>query len=59
MTTEDIYKAVDEILEDKQLKRELGVSKHDKQNFKKNRSIPMMLQLLFKANRLELKDGPS
>lgn len=59
MTKENIIKAVDEILEDKELKQKLGVSRHDKQNFKRLRSIPKMLELLYKAGRLKIKDGPS
>ena len=58
MTENDIITAVDQILEDKDLKKELGVSRHDKQNFFKHRSIPKMLQLLYKANRLKLVNGP-
>jgi len=57
MTENDIITAVDEILEDKALKKELGVNRHDKQNFFKHRSIPKMLELLYKANRLKLVDG--
>ncbi len=59
MTENDLIKAIDEILDDKDLKAELGISKHDKQNIIKRRSIPKMLEILFKANRLQLKDGPS
>lgn len=59
MTESDIIKSVDEILEDKALKKELGVNRHDKQNFKRFRSIPKMLELLYKAGRLKLKNGPT
>lgn len=59
MTLEDIITAVDEILDDKVLKNKLGVSKHDKQNFKRLRSVPKMLELLYKANRLKLINGPT
>lgn len=58
MTLQDIIIAVDEILEDKQLKKDLGVTRHDRQNFKRHRSVPKMLELLYKADRLKLKDGP-
>tara|TARA_R110002111_G_scaffold86088_5_gene134946 strand:- start:108 stop:287 length:180 start_codon:yes stop_codon:yes gene_type:complete len=57
MTDQDIIDAVDKILENKKLKAELGVTRHDKQNFFRHRSIPKMLELLYKANKLSLKDG--
>ena len=59
MTIEDIEKEVNKILDDKELKQELGITKHDKQNFKRLRSVPKMLELLFKANKLKLIDEPT
>lgn len=57
MDLSDIIKEVDLILEDAELKKELGVNKFDRQNIIKRRSVPKMLELLYKANRLMLKDG--
>jgi len=51
----DITNAVDTILEDKALKKELGITKHDRMNFIRLRSIPKMLELLYRANKLQLK----
>lgn len=59
MTLKDIIAAVDIILDDTALKLELGITKHDKQNILKRRSLPKMLELLYKANRLKLVDGPT
>lgn len=59
MTEQSIINAVDEILDNEELKTQLGITKHDKQNFIRRRSIPKMLELLYKANRLQLKDGPT
>jgi hypothetical protein len=58
MTLNDVIKAVDIILDDAELKEKLSITKFDKQNIKKRRSLPKMLELLFKANRLKLVDGP-
>jgi len=55
MTDLDITNAVDTILEDKALKKELGITKHDRMNFIRLRSIPKMLELLYRANKLQLK----
>lgn len=59
MTESDLIKATDEILEDIDLREKLGVSKHDRMNIIRRRSIPKMLELLYKAGRLKIKDGPS
>jgi hypothetical protein len=58
MTQDDVIKAVDIILDDADLKEKLSITKFDKQNIKKRRSLPKMLELLFKADRLKLVDGP-
>jgi hypothetical protein len=57
MTKQDIIKAVDEILDNKQLKKEIGITRDNKQYILKTRSIPKMLEILYKANRLKLVDG--
>jgi hypothetical protein len=59
MTLNDITKSVDLILDDAELKEKLSITKFDKQNIKKRRSLPKMLELLYKANRLKLVDGPN
>ncbi len=59
MTSNQIIEAVDHILDNSEIKKELGITKHDKQNFQKRRSIPKMLELLWKADKLKLIDGSS
>lgn len=57
MTLDDIIKEVDLILEDSELKEKLKITKFDKQNIKKRRSLPKMLELLYKAKRLQITNG--
>ena len=59
LTNDTIEKEVDEILEDLELRAKLGISKHDRMNIKRRRSLPKMLEILYKADKLQLKDGPS
>tara|TARA_Y100000034_G_C6645023_1_gene282122 strand:- start:292 stop:474 length:183 start_codon:yes stop_codon:yes gene_type:complete len=59
MTEDDIITAVDKILEDLELRKKIGITKHDRRNIINRRSIPKMLELLYKAGRLKIKDGPS
>lgn len=57
MTLDDIIKEVDLILDDSELKEKLNITKFDKQNIKKRRSLPKMLELLYKAKRLQITNG--
>lgn len=58
MTDQDIIKAVDEVLDDLELREKIGITKHDRRNIINRRSVPKMLELLYKAGRLKLVDGP-
>lgn len=57
MTEKDIITAVDKILEDLDLRKKIGLTKHDRINIINRRSIPKMLEILYKADQLQLKDG--
>lgn len=57
MTENDIIKATDEILDDLDLRDKLNITKHDRMNIIRRRSIPKMLEILYKANRLRLTNG--
>jgi hypothetical protein len=56
MTEADLLNATEKCLKDFQLRKDLGITKHDAQNLRRNKSIPMMLEFLFRANKLKIKD---
>lgn len=57
MTEVDINEAVEVLLKDMTLRAEIGLTKHDAQNLRRRPSIAKKLEVLFKANKLQLKNG--
>lgn len=59
MTDNDLIEATEQCLKDFDLRRRLGITKHDAQNLRRDRSVSMMLSFLYKAGKLKLVNGPT
>lgn len=56
MKLSELETAVETVLQDMDLRAKIGVTKFDALNIRRRKSVPKMLELLFKAGKLQLKN---